>query len=111
MNELVSILTELLSIPYVEEDSPVFDGSFMLVPYMAGGLQGDGLVQVTSTMLYIELFYANKSTCIQSAISVWSEICAQQGMTAEEPDYTYEAEAGLWRASIPVEMINNNEED
>lgn len=110
MIEIVNLITDLLSIPYVEEDCPVFDGSFAIVPYMANGLSGNGIVQSTTTMLYAELFYADKTICVESALSLWKTIGTTKGMTAEAPDYTYETSANLWRASIPIEIITKEDE-
>lgn len=109
MRELKDIIEDLLSIPYVEESTPVFDGSYALVPWMTNGLQGDGLVRTSKTSVYIELFYTDKVDCIDSAISLWKTICATKGMTASDPDYTYEEDANMWRASIPTEIINKEE--
>ena len=55
------------------------------------------------------LFYTDKTDCVDSAISLWKTICATQGMTASDPDYTYEEDANMWRASIPTEIINKEE--
>lgn len=110
MNELIDLITDLLSIPYVEEDSPVFDGSFVLVPYMANGLSGNGIVQTTTTMLYAELFYTEKATCIDSAMKLWKEIGKTEGMAAEQPEYIHEKDAHMWRGRIPIEIINKEEE-
>ena len=109
MNELIDIITELLGIPYVEENSPVFDGSFALVPIMTSGLQGNGKVATSKTTLNIELFYSDKADCISAATSLWKEICATPCMTAENPDYTFEADATMWRASLPIEIVDKEE--
>jgi len=110
MRELRDLIEDLLSIPYVEENTPVFDGSYALVPWLTSGLQGDGLVRTTKTSLYVELFYVDKMDCVNSAISLWKSICATQGMTASDPDYTYEEDANMWRASIPTEIITKEDD-
>ena len=109
MNEVIELTQELLSIPYIEENSPVFDGSFCFTPYMADGLMGNGNVLSMSTRAYIDLFYRDKDVCVSSALSLWKSINATQGMTAEAPDYTYEENAKLWRASLPIETIHKEE--
>lgn len=109
MNDLIDIITELLGIPYVEEDSPVFDGSFAMVPIMTSGLQGDGEVRTSKTLLNIALFYADKTECMTAASTLWKEICKTPCMTADNPDYTYEADAIMWRASIPIEIVDKEE--
>ena len=109
MNEVIELTQNLLSIPYIEENSPVFDGSFCLSPYMADGLIGDGNVVSMSTKAYIELFYESKTDCVEAALSLWREISSTKGMAAEAPDYTYEENAKLWRASLPIETIYKEE--
>lgn len=106
MNDLKELIVSILGIPYIDEATPVFDGSFTLSPYIADGLSGNGEVMSTTTKLYIELFYVDKFVLVENALKLWSEISKAKGMAIESPEYTYEANAQMWRASLQVELIN-----
>lgn len=105
MNDLKDLIVLTLGIPYIDEETPVFDGSFTLSPYIADGLSGNGEVMSTTTKLYVELFYTDKFTLVENALKLWKEISKAKGMAVESPDYTYEANAQMWRASLSVELI------
>ena len=51
MNDLKELIVSILGIPYIDEATPVFDGSFTLSPYIADGLSGNGEVMSTTTKL------------------------------------------------------------
>ena len=108
MNDLKELIVSILGIPYIDEATPVFDGSFTLSPYIADGLSGNGEVMSTTTKLYVELFYNDKFTLVENALKLWKEISKAKGIAVESPDYTYEANAQMWRASLSVELITKD---
>lgn len=109
MNDLKDLIVSTLEIPYIDESTPVFDGSFTMTPIYNNGLSGNGIVKTSTTTLNADLFYEDKINCVNSAVKLWKAISETKGMASEAPDYTYEENAQMWRATLSIELINKED--
>ena len=109
MNDLKDLIVAGLQIPYIDENTPVFDGSFTMTPIYNNGLSGNGIVKTSTTLLNVDLFYTDKIDCVDSAVKLWRTISETKGMASEAPDYTYEESANMWRATLAIELVNKED--
>lgn len=104
MEALKKFIENTLDIPEINEDEAVYDGSFMIVPYMVSGLKGNGVPQTAVISASLELFYKDKTELVEKAIEMWKAL-AENKYVVSDPDYVYENNADLWRGTIDVNII------
>lgn len=109
MNELNKFITELLQIPFIEENQAVVDGSFTVEPYMVDSLKGDGEVQNVSVLSTVNLFYWNRCDAVDNGILLFKKLCESNNFFCDNPDFTFENEAKFWRTTLRVQEVINNE--
>ena len=105
MQKLQKLIEDKLNIPIIDENESVYDGCFMIYPYMTSGIQGNGIPQNLVTSVSLELFYSDKLELLSISNNLWLYL-HQNGYISSSPDYIYEKNASLWRCSIKIEILN-----
>lgn len=109
MSDLQTFIEDCLNIPYIPENQAIMDGSFMITPYMVESLKGDGKVQNVTVLSSVELFYEDKSDAVENGILLSSLLNEENNYVADDPDFTFENEAQIWRTTVRVQEVINND--
>lgn len=105
MSNLETIVKECLNIPCVKEGQAIMDGSFIISPYISSSLMGSGEPQSISLSSSIDLFYVNKDDAVNEGFKLFIELCSKNGISCQDPDFTYESEAHYWRTTLLVQEV------
>jgi len=104
---LIETIRDCLQIPFIEENNAVMDGSFTVEPYYADSFFGDGAPQNVSIYSSVDLFYVNRNDATSNGIKLFKALNEVQGCFCDNPDFTFEKEANLWRTTLRVQEVLN----
>lgn len=109
MDRLKDYIKNLLNIPFIAENQAIMDGCFTIGPYIVGSLRGDGGVQSITINSTVNLFYKNRTDAVKKGILLFKELCNEENIFCDDPDFTFENEANIWRTTMRVQEVINNE--
>ena len=105
---LVDKIESCLTIPHIDEDNAVMDGSFTTAPYITDSLRGDGEPSCITLFTMVNLFYRSKTDAVTNGIKLFKSLNSEPGIVTDEPDFTWENEAQYWRTSLRVQEVIEN---
>lgn len=87
----------------------ILDGSFALTPYASKGLRGNGQIQSCVDYYACNLFMKDKRQLVKKVKKIWRCLQKQKGYACDDPDYTYEKEGKIWRATLRIQALEEDE--
>lgn len=105
---LKEFISSTLTIPYIEPNHAVMDGSFTIEPYITSSLIGSGTVQNVALNSTVSLFYKSQTNAVSNGIALFKALNNESGVFCEDPDFTYENESNFWRTTLSVQEVLND---
>lgn len=105
---LIDTIKDCLQIPFIEENHAVMDGSFTVTPYITDSLFGNSVPQSISVYSSVDLFYEKRTDAVNNGIKLFKALNNAQNIFCDNPDFTFEQDANLWRTTLMVQEVLND---
>lgn len=102
IQDLEDIISDALTIPAIDENDAVCDGSFNTTPWAVETLNGNGCPVHITDHVAVNLFYINKNDAI-SAVHELLPILASNNVVVQMPEFNYQEGGRLWMATLNVQ--------